>query len=174
MTELHPLAGTDENSPQGNNGNNNGNGHRPIKEIMGDSGFNDLTKDSEPESIHTAIHKFVAATANFDSTRLGLAKSEIIKKLNDIKVKGTGGLVRDAFKKPGRDDDSRQGGVLLLEDPEPWDHEVDGAQLLDEMTETFKRFLILPDHGAEAMSLWILHCWSIDAAYISPGQSWTA
>ncbi|MCH7498569.1 MAG: DUF3631 domain-containing protein [Nitrospinae bacterium] len=144
------------------------NGNRTIKQIMGDSGFNDLTKDSEPEPIHTAIYKFMAVTGNFDSTRLALAKSEIIKKLNDIKVKGASELVKGAFKKSAIEDDLKQGGVILLEDPEIWDHEVDGAQLLDEITETFKRFLVLPDYGAEAMSLWILHCWSIDAFFISP------
>jgi len=146
----------------------NGNGHRTTKQIMADSGLNELTEKSEVEAIHTAIHKFVAATAIFDSTKLGLAKSEIIKKLNDIKVKGAGKLVEGAFKNPGSDDDSKQGGIILLEDPEPWPDEVDGSQLLEEITETFKRFLILPDYGAEAMALWILHSWSIDAAYISP------
>ncbi len=144
------------------------NGNRTTREIMADAGFNGLTKDSEPEAIHTAIYKFVAVTANFDPTRIGLAKNEIIKKLNEIKVKGASKLVNDAFKMAVVADDSKQGGVLLLEDPEPWDHEVDGAQLLDEMTETFKRFLILPDHGAETMALWILHCWAIDAFFISP------
>ncbi|MCH7499429.1 MAG: DUF3631 domain-containing protein [Nitrospinae bacterium] len=144
------------------------NGNRTTREIMADAGFNNLTKESEPESIATAITKLVAATVNFDSTRLDLAKSEIIKKLNEIGVKGTSELVRNAFKKSAIEDDSKQGGVILLGDPELWAHEVDGAQLLDEITETFKRFLVLPDYGAEAMSLWILHCWAIDAFFISP------
>ena len=146
----------------------NSNGHRTIKEIMADSGFNGLTQDSEPEAIHAAITKFVAVTAIFDSTKTALAKSEIIKKLNEIKVKGASEVVRDAFKKSDGGDDSKQGKVICLEDPEPWPEEVDGAHLLDEITETFKRFLILPDHGAEAIALWILHSWSIEAAYISP------
>jgi len=172
MVETHVLdlklnfGGNNASDPHNNNGN--GNGHRTVKEIMSDSGFDELTEDSELEAKHTAIAKFIAVTANFDSIRLELAKSELIKKLNDIKVKGSGELVRKAFKRSVIEDDSKQGGVILLEDPEPWPDEVDGAQLLEEITETFKRFLILPDFGAEAMSLWILHCWAIDAAYISP------
>jgi putative DNA primase/helicase len=31
-----------------------------------------------------------------------------------------------------------------------------------------KRFLVLPDHAAEAMALWIVHAWTIEHAEISP------
>jgi len=161
LKPVDPEAPTNEKTPGKN-------GHRTIKEIMADSGFNGLTQNSESEEIHTAITKFVAVTANFDSIKLGLAKSEIIKNLNKIKVKGARELVGDAFKKSDGGDNSKQGEVIDLKDPDPWPKEVDGAKLLDEITETFKRFLILPDSGAEAMALWILHSWSIDALIYPP------
>jgi len=161
LKPVDPEAPTNKKTPGKN-------GHRTIKEIMADSGFDELREDSEPEAIHAGINKLVAVTANFDYIKLGLVKSETIKKLNEIKVKGSGELVKGAFKKPDGGDDSKQGEGICLEDPELWPDEVDGVQLLDDLTKTFKRYLILPDYGAEAMALWILHSWSIDAAHISP------
>ena len=144
------------------------NGNQTIREIMADSGFNNLTKESEPEEIHTAIHKFLAVTANFDSTRLDLAKSEIIKKLNEIGVKGTSELVRNAFKKSVVADDSKQGGVILLEDPEPWNQEVAGAELLQEIIGTLRTYTVLPKGADTTIALWILFSWCHDSFYISP------
>ena len=146
-----------------------GNGHKKtVEDLLVDAGVEALKEDSNPEEIHIAISKFVSVTENLDFIKRGLAKSEIIKKLKEIKVTGSGELVRGAFKKSDSDGDSKQGEVLCLEDPEPWPDEVDGSQLLDDLTKIFKRYLILPDHGAEAMALWTLHSWAIDAAHISP------
>ena len=53
-------------------------------------------------------------------------------------------------------------------DPEPWHEPVNGAALLDEMVAAFKRFLVLPEHSAEALALWSVHAHVHDAADISP------
>jgi len=62
----------------------------------------------------------------------------------------------------------KQGKVVVLTDPEPWDELVDGSQLLDVLTKTLKRFIILPPHAAETMALWILHAHALEAFQISP------
>jgi putative DNA primase/helicase len=51
---------------------------------------------------------------------------------------------------------------------EPWEEPVDGAELLDDLRATFERYVILPEHGAGTMALWIMHAWTIDAAHASP------
>ena len=53
-------------------------------------------------------------------------------------------------------------------DPEPWPDPVNGAELLDELVSTFTRFLVLPDHSAEALALWCFHAHAHDATDISP------
>lgn len=58
--------------------------------------------------------------------------------------------------------------VVPFADPEPWHEPVNGAVLLDEMVSTFKRFLVLPDHSAEALALWCFHAHAHDATDISP------
>ena len=58
--------------------------------------------------------------------------------------------------------------VAPFADPDPWHEPVDGAALLDEMVSTFTRFLVLPDHSAEALALWCFHAHAHDATDISP------
>jgi putative DNA primase/helicase len=51
---------------------------------------------------------------------------------------------------------------------DPWPEQVSGAKLLDGMCEVFQRFMVLREHTAEAISLWVLHAWTINAFEISP------
>ena len=41
--------------------------------------------------------------------------------------------------------------------PEPWEEPVDGEELLNELRDTFTRHLILPEHAAPTLALWVLH-----------------
>lgn len=45
-------------------------------------------------------------------------------------------------------------------DVEPWGAPVDGSLLLNEMEQLLRRFVVLPDYTAEALSLWILHTYA--------------
>ncbi|MBM4125503.1 MAG: DUF3631 domain-containing protein, partial [Nitrospira sp.] len=51
---------------------------------------------------------------------------------------------------------------------EPWPEEVDGAVLLSEIANTIRRFVVLGEHQARAMSLWIVHTHAVDAANVTP------
>src|SRR5262245_29081718 len=48
----------------------------------------------------------------------------------------------------------------FMHDFEPWPDSVNGAQLLDEISGSASRHVVLPDGGAEAIALWIVytHC----------------
>ena len=54
--------------------------------------------------------------------------------------------------------------LTLVHRPKP----VDGAALLDNLSATFKRFLVLPDGAAEALALWVLHTHCFEAVYYTP------
>jgi putative DNA primase/helicase len=58
--------------------------------------------------------------------------------------------------------------ALGFEAPVPWGAPVDGAELLTEMATTVRRFLVLPDGGAEVLALWAVHAWALDAFRVSP------
>ena len=51
---------------------------------------------------------------------------------------------------------------------EPYAAAVDGAALLEDIRNVFRRYIALPPHAAEALALWVLHAWTFDAFDISP------
>jgi len=57
---------------------------------------------------------------------------------------------------------------LLFTSVEPSIEPVDGAELLDDLAETQRRRVILPDHGAQTLALWIMFAWTLDAWSIAP------
>jgi len=59
-------------------------------------------------------------------------------------------------------------GPSLVQDPPPWPDEINGAELLNAMANQFTNFLVLPDHGADALALWCLFSYCLDAFDIAP------
>ena len=59
------------------------------------------------------------------------------------------------------------GRGLVFADPDPWPEAVDGAALLDDLAQTYRRFVSLPD-GAEALALWIVFTYALDVFDVAP------
>lgn len=51
---------------------------------------------------------------------------------------------------------------------EPWHEPINPAQLLDEITRTIQRFIVLDKHQAQVATLWICACWFIDVIDCAP------
>ena len=51
---------------------------------------------------------------------------------------------------------------------EPSPDPVDGAALLNAIRRIFRRYIVLPQGADIALSLWVLHAWTMDAGDISP------
>ncbi len=66
-----------------------------------------------------------------------------------------------------RRSEGKEGG-LFLEDPDPWPDDVNGAELLDEITAAVRRHVSLPAGASEAVALWILHSHAHEASEVSP------
>lgn len=59
------------------------------------------------------------------------------------------------------------GENALFDDLEPWPHEVDGAELLQEIVAALESYVVLPEGASLALALWILHAHAHDAALVS-------
>ena len=57
---------------------------------------------------------------------------------------------------------------LLFQVVEPSAEPVDGVDLLEDIAETLRRFVVLPDHAAETVAFWIMFAWAFDAWSIAP------
>jgi putative DNA primase/helicase len=55
-----------------------------------------------------------------------------------------------------------------LVEPPAWEQPVDGAALLDAIVAELRRYLIMPEHAPEAVTLWILYAHALDAFQCSP------
>ena len=139
-----------------------------IAKFFADTGITDLTEDSPPEKIITAVQKFKAVSANRGAIWIGIARSELVKKLKAVGVNSPANVVSENFRPLKKNRSDAQGQSLMLENPEPWPEEVDGAELLDAIVTTTKRYLVLPKSADTALSLWNVFAWAHDAFPISP------
>jgi len=140
---------------------------KTFEQFSAESGLDKITEQSTPEQVAEAVSKFSAISSNQSQVWIASAKSGVLKKLKDVKIQGASEIVKAAFKTQNSVEDI-QGQALDFSDPEPWPDDVDGAALLNQIVEACNRFLVLPECGAEAIALWTIHAWAIDAAQISP------
>jgi putative DNA primase/helicase len=57
---------------------------------------------------------------------------------------------------------------VSVDDTRPWEEEVDGVELLDELYETLGEFVIMSPEARCATALWIVFTYVFDAAYAAP------
>jgi putative DNA primase/helicase len=53
-------------------------------------------------------------------------------------------------------------------DIDSWHEPVNPAQLLDDITHTIRRFIVLDKHQAQAAALWVAACWLVDVIQCAP------
>jgi Protein of unknown function (DUF3631)/VirE N-terminal domain len=61
-----------------------------------------------------------------------------------------------------------QGQTVVLPQLEPWEASVDGAVVLDEIAESFRRYVALPEGAADALALWCAHTHCFKSFECSP------
>jgi hypothetical protein len=71
-------------------------------------------------------------------------------------------------------DDAGKGRVLELPEPEPWAEPVESAELIADLVDQIRRFMILSDHAALGAALWVIHAHAHDAAFHSPRLTLTS
>jgi putative DNA primase/helicase len=65
-------------------------------------------------------------------------------------------------------ENNARGTAVEFEAIDPSDESVEGATLLDELAETFKKYLVLPKDAESILALWVVHTYAIDAAHATP------
>ena len=67
-----------------------------------------------------------------------------------------------------------QGRELKLPEPQPWPTPVDGAKLLDELSATIPRYVVMAVEAVHTVALWVLFTYLLDAFETSPRLAITA
>jgi hypothetical protein len=87
---------------------------------------------------------------------------------------GVEGVLRSMEAQPDRrdrsDEPEGQGEAITFvdDDEAPWPEAVDGAMLLERITATYRRYLVLPPGGAHTLALWTVHTHAHDVSSVSP------
>jgi putative DNA primase/helicase len=72
------------------------------------------------------------------------------------------------LRPPGSDGDEAQGTQITFEPTEPWPDAVDGAELVADMVRVVRNHVILSEHQALAVALWVLHAHAVEYAEHTP------
>ena len=124
------------------------------------------------ESLHLSVPKEREALAVRIADAIGTAElnTAVVEKhllqLCDV-LDGVLLQLEEESKQAGAKPEDDNTG-LFLQDLEPWDGPVDGADLIATLQAVIERFVFLPPGAAYTVALWILHTYALDAAFASP------
>jgi putative DNA primase/helicase len=123
--------------------------------------------DAEPVDRVAEIERLAA----LDSVNYEVARVEAAKRLGmrpsvlDAEVKKTRRKLR--LDKQD-DDDNGQGRPVQVVDAVPWHEPVDGDRLATTLSCAARSHVAMPDAAADAVALWCLHTWCVDAFAVTP------
>lgn len=140
---------------------------------MTDMDYNDMQREQGSEAVRASIESAAPPEEAHEETIERLAKlspleydqerEQIAKRLN-VRVSTLDNEV--AKQRAQAHDDT--GATTGPQEAEPWHSPVDGQELYTELTSTFGKYLALQKHQADALALWSIFSYCIDANNIAP------
>jgi putative DNA primase/helicase len=121
--------------------------------------------NAEPKVSDREIEDEIARLAQLTSLQYERARDGAVKKFS-LRA----GML-DKLVKAKRDegaDAAGQGRPLSLSEPEPWTEPVDGAGLLNDLKLAARRHVVMADHEADIVALWVLHAHAFQAFPCTP------
>lgn len=93
----------------------------------------------------------------------------LLSDLLDVSETTLAGMIRDATKeaRPAPTNTNSKSECKFAT-VEPWEHAVDGTELLAALAAEFRRFLVLPEHADTILAVWTLHTYSWELCEYSP------
>lgn len=140
-----------------------------VVDLLVSTALGSLQADSTPAEIERALRELAVQLTEADPLRKAVAREAAINSLKAIGVRAPAAMVDAALTiEVTQNGEDLQGGAVTFSEPELWESPVDGADLLDELASAFARFVVLPDHAAEGLALWVLHAWALLAVFTTP------
>jgi putative DNA primase/helicase len=121
------------------------------------------------EILQGRLRTLAAGLVGADPLVRELVRAEAIARLTALDVRAPARIVDAALTaRPSDPGGTGPGRSLLFADPDPWPETVDGAALLDALAHTYRRFVSLPEGGAEALALWVVFTYALEAFDVAP------
>lgn len=147
--------------------------YKPLPKPLEAHDRRELIAELNGETSDAGLQSEIARLAALPIAEYGQCRKSESKRLS-VPVAILDTAVKDARKaKPGAaGSDGGQGKAIMLTDPEPLPEaeacELDGASLLQEVSDLFTSYLTLPDHAPTVLALWTVFTWVHDAFRVSP------
>jgi putative DNA primase/helicase len=106
----------------------------------------------------------IARLATLPLLKYEKERTTVAKEL-DIRTSVLDAMV-DAKRSGGGDD--KQGKAVSFPTAEPWPDPVDGAALLNELDETFKRYIVMSETDRTVSAIWPIHTFVFDRFAVTP------
>jgi putative DNA primase/helicase len=128
--------------------------------------FPDLNSDLDDAAIKIDAANEIKRLAKLPPIEYERQRKEAAKGLGIDRLSVLDSAVKAARAANG--DTKGQGRPLELPLIEPWPEAINGADLLDDICDAVKRYLVLPDGSAEALALWAVHTHAFECFTHSP------
>ncbi len=135
-----------------------------IAALLESTGAALLGKDAAPAEREAVLRKLAELAPNLDRVKSALLRDELVRR------RCLSARVVDTVLRPVASEatSAMQGQAVVLAEAKPWEEPVEGAALLDELVGAIRRHIVIPEHAAHAMALWIVHSHALEPAQITP------
>ncbi len=149
-----------------------GNGTSPntIDTVLDDT-IGTLSEGFGNADLTTALSEFGKRVPSLDPIQRRIARSGAINALDKFKVRGAAGMVDAALAKAAAVENGESTGPsVAFEDVEPAGEPQDGDELLNDLSEWYRRYIYFPDGepAADATAGWTLATLCVDHVYFAP------
>lgn len=149
----------------------------PALDGLDKTGFDDLLAQWGPDRVRDWLRSAQDAAPTADDAEIvrlaalppidyGKARKAAAERWG-VPVGFVDAAVKGKQKERAAKDDGR-GNALEFEDIIPAFEPVEGADLGDRLAHLFRRFAVLPDHGAMVLTLWTIFTYCLDHFHIAP------
>ena len=132
----------------------------PPKELAQNAPKSDYLTANDAMALPQTDNEVIARLAKLkplEYDRVRVAEAKVLK----VQVKTLDAMVKAEREAINQNDSP-------FADIEPWHEAIAPAQLLDEITSTILRFIVLDKHQAQTAALWVAACWFIDVIDCAP------
>jgi hypothetical protein len=117
--------------------------------------FPEINSSLDDETIKIDLESEIRRLAKLTLIEYELVRQDAAAELGIGRVRALDNAVKAA--RAEHDDTKGQGRPLKLPAIEPWSETVNGADLLDDIVNTVRGYLVLPEGGAEILAWWAVH-----------------
>ncbi len=137
-------------------------------QVVATSGLAELDHGATATELDQTLRMLAQELSGADKILRMTVREAAIRHLKTIGLTAPAKLVDAVLEFSATADGDSHHSEAFLSDPEPWPERVNGTELLDRLAACLMKYVILPKGAADAIALWIVHCYCLDSLHLTP------